>query len=271
MAKFRKKFRDDPHHLDLMKLFPNMVTLAGLCLGISSIRYALADRFEIAVTFIVIAALLDAIDGRLARALNATSKFGGELDSLCDFVNFGLAPIFLIYLWSIKSVPAFGWGAVLFFAICTAIRLARFNSDIDSSLVPQQPKPEWAGKFFTGIPSPAGALMCLSPLMITFVIESRFPELKKNFFFVYEPIFVLVWSVVIAMLMASRLPTYSMKKMFIKRKFISVFLMFFSLLIILAFIEPWLVVLTMGVLYTASLPISALHYIRLNNDKSADA
>lgn len=268
MAKFRKNFNDDPHHLDLMKLFPNMITLAGLCLGITAIRYGLAGKFEMAVSFIVIAALLDAIDGRLARALNATSKFGGELDSLCDFVNFGLTPIFLTYLWCLNTVPAFGWGAVLFFTVCTAIRLARFNSDIDSSLVPQQPKAQWAAKFFTGIPSPAGALMCLSPLMITFVLESKFPEYKKMFYFVYEPLFVLIWSVVIAMLMASRLPTYSMKKMLIKRKFISIFLMFFSLLIILAFIEPWLVVLTIGGLYLVSFPFSTIHYLKLSNSSN---
>jgi CDP-diacylglycerol--serine O-phosphatidyltransferase len=269
MSKFHKKKHSnyDPHHLDLTKLFPNLVTLVGLCLGISAIKFALAGKFEMAVSFIVIATLIDAVDGRLARALNATSKFGGELDSLCDFINFGFTPAFVMYLWSLKEVPAFGWGAVLFFTVCTAIRLARFNSDIDNGKPEFEKKPDWAVKFFTGIPSPAGALMCLGPLMASFVIEDKFFQFKNYISFVFNPVFILCWSMVVALLMASRIPTYSFKKVLIKRKFISIFLVIFSLTVILAFIEPWLMVLFMGFLYTISLPISLIHFLKLSSSK----
>lgn len=258
---------EDHNHLDLTKLFPNLVTLAGLCLGVTAIKFALAGRFEVAVTFIIIATFIDAFDGRLARALNATSKFGGELDSLCDFINFGFTPGFVIYLWSLHNIPAFGWSAVLFFTICTAIRLARFNSDIDTSRPDAVKKPEWAEKFFTGIPSPAGALMCLAPLMISFVVEDKFVQSKNAWALIFTPEFVMLWSMLIALLMASRLPTYSFKKVLIKRKLISIFLVFFSLCMVLASIEPWLMVLFTGCLYTISIFVSVVHFLKLSSSK----
>lgn len=266
MAKLHKNMKEnnnlteDQQHLDITKLFPNLVTLAGLCLGVSAIKFALAGKFEHAVTFIIIATFVDAFDGRLARALNATSKFGGELDSLCDFINFGFTPSFVIYLWSLHNLPAFGWAGVLFFTICTAIRLARFNSDIDTT---KADKPEWAQKFFTGIPSPAGALLCLAPLMVSFVLEDKFTKSANAWQFVMQPYFILVWSMFVALLMASRLPTYSFKKVLIRRKLISIFLVFISLCMVLASIEPWLMVLFTGVLYVVSIFISTAHYLKL--------
>ncbi len=251
-----------PHQknvLRLTKLIPSIITMSGICCGVSAIRFALDDRWERAVTFVVIATLLDALDGKFARALKATSKFGSNLDSLSDFINFGFVPVFLLYLWSMNEVPKFGWAAVLFYVVCCAIRLARFNSDLE---VEEKPA-EWKARFFKGVPSPAGALAVLAPMMVIFAVEKKFIAKYDTFDFLINPYFLIFYSVLIALLMASRIPSYSLKKILIKKKFLSLFFIFVAGCIICFFIQPWLMIVFTGLVYYALIPISALHYYSL--------
>lgn len=190
------RFRRVPLRL----ILPNLVTLLALCSGLTAIRMALEERWDYAIGAIVIAAVLDALDGRVARLLKGTSKFGAELDSLADFVNFGVAPALILYSWLLQEVRSIGWIAALIFAISAALRLARFNVSIDDPN-----KPAWSVNFFTGVPAPAGALSVLFPVYLEFVgILPHWPELAPA---------VAVYVVAIALLMVSRLPTFSGKKL----------------------------------------------------------
>jgi CDP-diacylglycerol--serine O-phosphatidyltransferase len=236
----------------LSRLIPNVVTLLGLCSGITSIRYALDARWEMAVTFVVIAALLDAMDGRLARMMRATSNFGAQLDSLADFISFGISPALILYLWQLHTIPIkrLGWALVLIYAICGALRLARFNTHLGEA------KPAWQDYFFTGIPIPAGALLALMPMMLTFQLEWN----------IFADHFVLGgYMIAIAILMASRIPTFSAKKVIIPPEFVSLTLIGAGLVIAGLLIEPWLTLPIIGVVYLGSMPITVLWYYRLKH------
>ncbi len=176
---------------------PNLVTLLGLAAGLSAIRMAIEDRMEMAVILILVAAVLDGLDGRLARFLKGTSKFGAELDSLTDFVNFGVAPAIMLFLWGLNDFRSLGWIASLIFAISAAIRLARFNAALDD---PE--KPLWHQRFFTGVPAPAGALIGMLPIYLSFL------GLGANYI---TQLPVILYIVFIGLLMVSNLPTYSGK------------------------------------------------------------
>ena len=153
----RRRFRNVP----LRIVLPNLITLLALCLGLTAIRYAIEGSFEKAVFAIVAAAVFDGLDGRLARALKGTTRFGAELDSLADFVDFGVAPALTLYFWNMHEMKSFGWFAAMVFAIACALRLARFNVGLDDP-----DKPAWASNFFTGMPAPAGAIVALLPLYL---------------------------------------------------------------------------------------------------------
>jgi len=229
-------------------LLPNVITLLALCAGLTSIRLAVEDKLEWAVAAIVFAALLDGIDGRIARMLKGTSRFGAELDSLADFVNFGVAPALILYFWDLHELKSAGWIAGMVFAICTGLRLARFNVMIDDP-----DKPAWAANFFVGIPAPAGAITVLLPIYVYFLGMPRFAFIS--------PI-TLVYTLAIAFLMVSRLPVLSGKRVgkriapeMVLPTFVAVVL-FFALLVA----YPW-EVLTLGtLLYLAFLPIGILSY-----------
>jgi CDP-diacylglycerol--serine O-phosphatidyltransferase len=184
--------------LPLRVILPNMVTLLALCAGLTGIRMGLEGRFEWAIGAVVLAALLDAVDGRVARWLKGTSRFGAELDSLSDFVNFGVVPGLLLYIWVLKHAASFGWLAVLAYVIAAVLRLARFNVMID------KPKPDWQGNFFTGMPAPAGAISALLPLYLAQIFDVA-PG---------RPIagVVAVYTVFVAFMMVSTIPTWSGKK-----------------------------------------------------------
>ncbi len=239
-----RRFRQIP----VRTLLPNVITLLALCAGLTAIRLAVEDKLEWALAAIVFAALLDGIDGRLARLLKGTSRFGAELDSLADFVNFGVAPALIVYFWILHELKSAGWIAAMVFAICTGLRLARFNVMIDDPN-----KPAWAANFFTGIPAPAGAITVLLPIYMDFLGLPRFS--------VTAPI-TLVYTLAIAFLMVSRLPVFSGKRMgkrvapeMVLPVFVAV-VVFFALLVA----YPW-VVLTIGtVLYLGSLPFGWLSY-----------
>src|ERR1700751_3526025 len=179
-------------------LVPNLITLLALGAGLTAIRLAVEDKLELALAAIVFAALLDGIDGRIARMLKGTSRFGAELDSLADFVNFGVAPALILYFWGLHDLKSAGWIAALVFAICAGLRLARFNVMIDDPN-----KPAWAGNFFTGIPAPAGAITVLLPIYVSFLgVPVSLITIWLTFFY----------TLAIAFLMVSRLPVFSGKR-----------------------------------------------------------
>lgn len=232
-----------------------MVTLAGLCAGLSSVRFALLGRWDIAVSLIIVATIIDGMDGRIARMLKSTSKFGAELDSLCDFLNFGVAPALVVYMWKTHDVRGLGWAMVLFFAVCCALRLARFNSEIDN-----KPADPWKERFFTGVPSPAGAGLALLPLMLSFEVGEG---LHTN------PFFLCVYEGVIGLLMASKIPTFSMKKMKIRHDQVLGIMLATGLLITFMVIEPWITLASCGGIYLLTLPFSAWKYRRLEGGELA--
>jgi CDP-diacylglycerol--serine O-phosphatidyltransferase len=229
-------------------LLPNVITLLALCAGLTSIRLAVEDKLEWAVAAIVFAALLDGIDGRIARMLKGTSRFGAELDSLADFVNFGVAPALILYFWGLHELKSAGWIAGMVFAISTGLRLARFNVMIDDP-----DKPPWAGNFFVGVPAPAGAITVLLPIYVYFLGMPRFA---------FVPPITLIYTLAIAFLMVSRLPVLSGKRVgkrvapeMVLPTFVAVVL-FFALLVA----YPW-EVLTLGtLLYLAFLPVGFMSY-----------
>jgi CDP-diacylglycerol--serine O-phosphatidyltransferase len=240
----RRRFRLIP----VRTLVPNLITLLALCAGLTAIRLSVEGKLEWAVAAIVFAALLDGIDGRVARMLKGTSRFGAELDSLADFVNFGVAPALILYFWSLHELGNFGWIAAMVFAICTGLRLARFNVMIDDPN-----KPAWAGNFFTGVPAPAGAITVLLPVYVYFLGMPRLAFVA--------PV-ILVYTLAIAFLMVSRLPVFSGKRVgkriapeMVLPVFVAVVL-FFALLVS----YPW-VVLTIGtVAYLVLLPLGLVSY-----------
>lgn len=196
----RRREREVP----LRALIPNVITLMGLSAGLTSIRMGIDGRFELAIGLIVLAAVLDGIDGRVARLLKASSKFGAELDSLADFVNFGVAPALLLFSWGLSDLKSMGWIAALAFSISAALRLARFNvANHDED------EPKWKQRYFEGIPAPAGALLVMLPLYLNHAGMSFF----KDF-----PVFTAVFMVVMAALMVSHLPTFSGKMLGAKIK-----------------------------------------------------
>ena len=178
-------------------VLPNLVTLLGLCAGLTAIRMAVELRFDIAVAAIMFAIILDGIDGRLARYFRATSKFGEQLDSLADFVNFGVAPAMFIFVWRIDELSSFGWICALVFAICTGLRLARFNA----ALVAEEPLPDWNRDFFVGVPAPAGAGLILLPFFLQRIVDIQIAA-----------VLVAIYAIIIALLMVSRIPTLSGKR-----------------------------------------------------------
>jgi len=240
----RRRFKAIP----VRTLVPNVITLLAICAGLTAIRVAVEGKYDLALAAIVFAALLDGIDGRIARMLKGTSKFGAELDSLADFVNFGVAPALILYFWGLHELKSAGWIVALVFAICAGLRLARFNVMADDPN-----RPAWAGNFFTGIPAPAGAITVLLPIYLNFLGA---PQGRVAIWLAF------IYTLVIGLLMVSRLPVFSGKRVgkrvppeFVLPVFVVVVL-FFALLIS----YPW-EILTIGtLLYLACLPLGWLSY-----------
>ena len=221
-----------------------------ICSGLTAIKMALAGNFERAVLCVVIAAILDVLDGRFARMLNAQSKMGANLDSLCDFINFGFVPVFIMYLWGFKDVKIFGWGAVLIATVCTCIRLARFNVQEDD-----RSSDGVKAHFFSGIPSPAGGLLILAPLALTFDV--------LNSPITLEPQILTFYTMIIALLMASTIPTLSTKKIKIKHSMVTPVMVFIGIFLIFAFLYGWLAMLIVCSAYILSIPFSMLKYKKM--------
>ena len=226
-------------------ILPNTLTLIGVCIGLSSINLALNQNYKLAIVAILFAAIIDGLDGRIARLIKGTSKVGKELDSLTDIISFGVAPAFIMYFWILNSLGKVGWLICLIYVVCVALRLARFNINTDAD-------PSWKDNFFEGIPSPAGGILVLSPLIYD---VSELDILTLNYQFITPIIFV-----VISILLISKIPTYSLKKIVVPRS-TTIFLLFgivlsFGLLLIFTFKA-----FIMGCLiYLLSIPASIIHY-----------
>ena len=251
----KKKFKIVSDKKSARVILPNMLTLIGVCIGLTSIRFALDGRFELAIVAIIIAALIDGLDGRIARLIKGTSKVGKELDSLTDMISFGVAPAFIMFFWKLNTLGKFGWLLCLIFVICVALRLARFNINSIS-------EPSWRDNFFEGVPSPAGGILVLTPLIISL---SGF-ELNQINYDIITPIFFIITS----FLLISKFPTYSFKKIVIPRR-TTIFLLFgivlfFGLLLIYTFN----VIALSAVIYVLLLPISFLHYQKIKKQQEND-
>ena len=259
MQEQKKNFKVIVDRKNARMLLPNILTLFGVCIGLTSIRFALDGKFEFAIIAIIFAALIDGLDGRIARLIKGTSKVGKELDSLTDMISFGVAPAFIMYFWKLNTLGRFGWLLCLVYVICVALRLARFNINSNQ-------EPSWRDNFFEGVPSPAGGILVLTPLIYSL---SGFDLIQMN----YE-IFVPIFFVITSFLLISKFPTYSFKKIVIQRK-ATIFLLFgvvlfFGLLLIYTFN----VIAISAIIYLSLLPISFINYQRLKkqyqNEKIQD-
>ena len=228
-------------------ILPNSLTIVGVCLGISSIKFSLDLNYKMAVIFIMLAAILDALDGRIARLIKGTSEFGKELDSLTDFVSFGIAPAFIIYFWELNNFGKIGWAITLIYSVCCVLRLARFN------LTKYGNEDSWKQNYFEGVPSPIGALLILSPLVL---------ELSEINFLINKTYFIPIFTLIIAILLISKIPTYSFKKIKIKPT-LTVFILLgigVSLVTLIFFTFETLIIFSL--IYLISIPIACFTFYK---------
>ncbi len=238
-----------PKGLSLRAVLPNAITAAALCSGLTGIRFAIEGDWERTLFAIILAGMLDGIDGRIARLLKAQSRFGAELDSLADSLSFGMAPALVLFLWSLQDLPRFGWFAALGFAICCALRLARFNAQID---VDEQPHKS-AG-FLTGIPAPVAAGLAFLPLYLWLASGAQIFR---------EPLLVAVWTVAIAVLMISNLATLSWKSIRPSSDLRIAAIAITGLMFAALLTEPWWTLALICVLYLALMPLGIIRYGRI--------
>ncbi len=248
MQQPKNNFKIVPEKRSARVILPNMLTLIGVCIGLTSIRFALDGSYEFAIIAIIIAAVIDGLDGRIARLIKGTSKVGKELDSLTDMISFGVAPAFIMYFWKLNELGRLGWLICLIYVICVALRLARFNVNTGQ-------EPSWRDNFFEGVPSPAGGILVLTPLIFSL---TSFDFIKLNYN-VIVPVFFIITS----LLLISKFPSYSFKKIVIQRS-TTIFLLFGIVLFFgLLLIYPFNVISLSAIIYLAILPVSFFHYQRL--------
>ena len=226
-------------------LLPNILTLGGVCLGISSIKFSIDGNYSLAVTLILLAAILDALDGRVARLIKGTSEFGKELDSLTDFVSFGIAPVLILYFWDLNNYGKLGWAIALIYSVCCVLRLARFN------LTKNENDQEWKNNFFEGVPSPAGGLLILTPLIY---------ELSDFSFNFSVKSLTPFFTILIALLLVSKIPTLSLKKISISSKTTIFLLLTAGIIFIALLFYTFETLLIFGIIYLISIPLSFLIY-----------
>ena len=236
-------------------ILPNAITLIGICIGLSSIKFALDGKFALSVIAILFAGLMDALDGRIARLIKGTSKMGKELDSLGDVISFGVAPAFIMYFWNLQYLDKLGWLVCLLYVVCVALRLARFN--INST-----EEPSWKDNFFEGVPSPAGGIVVLMPLIFSFSGLSKFD--------INYDLIVPIFFIIVSFLLISTFPTYSFKKIVIPRSMTKFLLfgivLFFGLLLVYTF----KVIAVSGLIYLILIPVSYFHYKKIKKKKNID-
>ena len=236
-------------------ILPNAITLIGVCIGLTSIKFAIDGKFVIAIIAILFAGLMDALDGRIARLIKGTSKMGKELDSLGDVISFGVAPALIMYFWNLQYLDKLGWFVCLTYVVCVALRLARFNINSDE-------EPSWKDNFFEGMPSPAGGIIVLMPLIFSFSgFGSFFTKINYD-------IVVPVFFIVVSILLISTIPTYSFKKIVIPRS-LTKFLLFGIVLFFGALLVYTFKILTVTCLiYICLIPISYFHYKKIKKEKN---
>ena len=236
-------------------ILPNAITLIGVCLGLTSIKFAIDGKFAIAIIAILFAGLMDALDGRIARLIKGTSKIGKELDSLGDVISFGVAPALIMYFWNLQYLDKLGWFVCLTYVVCVALRLARFNVNTEE-------ESSWKDNFFEGIPSPAGGILVLMPLILSF------SELEQFIFKVNYDLFVPILFIIISILLISTIPTYSFKKIVIPRT-MTKFLLFGMVLFFGALLVYTYKILALSCLiYIFLIPISYFHYKKIKKEKN---
>jgi len=236
-------------------ILPNAITLIGVCIGLTSIKFALDGKFALAVVAILFAGLMDALDGRIARLIKGTSKMGKELDSLGDVISFGVAPAFIMYFWNLQYLDKLGWFVCLMFVVCVALRLARFN-------VNSEEEPSWRDNFFEGVPAPAGGIVVLLPLVLSF------SGLGEIFFKINYDLLVPVFFIIVSILLISTIPTYSFKRIVIPRA-MTKFLLFGIVLFFGALLVYTFKILTISsLLYLCLIPISYFHYKKIKKEKN---
>lgn len=234
--------------LPVRTIIPNALTVLALCAGLTAIRFAIEGRYEAAVAAIIIASVFDALDGRIARLLQGSTRFGAELDSLTDFVNFGVAPVVVLYLWSLGDIGGIGWIAVLGFSVCCALRLARFNVALEDP-----DKPAWTGNYFVGVPAPAAAGLVMLPLYLSFIGVTWMQEV---------PFLIAVHSLAIAFLMVSSIPTFSGKRtgLRIRRDMVLPILLLVGMSAAIILSYPWVAFSGLCAIYLASIPVAIMRY-----------
>jgi len=236
-------------------LLPNILTLGGVCLGISSIKFSIDGNYSLAVIFILLAAILDALDGRIARLIKGTSEFGKELDSLTDFVSFGIAPVFILYFWELNNYGKLGWAITLIYSVCCVLRLARFN------LTKINEKQLWKSNYFEGVPSPAGGILILTPLIFELADLNLNFDIKN-----FTPYFTIL----IAILLVSKAPTLSLKKISISPGITAFILLGIGIIFISLLFYTFQTLLVFSLVYLISIPISFFIYKNKNKKETLE-
>jgi len=258
MPRLNPRFRDRPRRgIPLRAVAPNAVTALALCFGLSAVRFAIAQQWELAVGTIILAGVLDGLDGRIARLLKGESRFGAELDSLSDVIAFGVSPAVVMYLWSLQYMPQFGWTIALSHAVCMALRLARFNSQIDASEQPRK-----AAGFLTGIPAPAGAGVVMAPLCLWLTFGDQLSVFRSAYF-------VAPWTAMTAILTVSSVATYGWGSLRLRRG------IRFEAIAVIAIVggalisAPWPTLSLFILAYLGAIPFSARAYARIKRQRAA--
>lgn len=247
MATRRRRLRG----LSINRLIPNALTLMGLCAGMTAIRWALDERWEVAVAAVVVAMVIDGLDGPVARLMKATSEFGAQLDSLADFVNFGVTPAIIVYLWAMHDLGGLAWALALVYAMCCALRLARFNAGLS-----QEDAPSWSSKFFVGVPAPAGAGLMLLPMVLSF-------KLGDDIF--RSQILNGVVFIGVAALMVSQIPTYSSKRIKVPLRHVGFVLIAVGAFAAFLVSTPWVTLSVAGLVYFASIPMAQISFRKMRS------
>lgn len=245
-----------PPEIPVRALVPSILTLLALCSGVTAIRLAYNERWEFAVVAIVMAALFDSLDGRVARLIKGTSRFGAELDSLSDVVCFGVTPALVIYFWTLNALGGFGWAVVLLYCVCCALRLARFNIAAE-----QEEEDGVAQRFFHGVPAPAAAGLSLLPMMLAFASDS---DITRN------PVLAAVYMVILAFAMVSQVPTLAVKHFHIDRAYVLPILLGVGLTVGLLTSFFWATLVACGVLYIALIPFGLRSYRKALAEEEAE-
>jgi CDP-diacylglycerol--serine O-phosphatidyltransferase len=236
-------------------ILPNAITLIGVCIGLSSIKFALDGKFTLAVIAILFAGLMDALDGRIARLIKGTSRMGKELDSLGDVISFGVAPAFIMYFWNLQYLDKLGWFVCLIYVVCVALRLARFN-------VSSSEEPSWKDNFFEGVPAPAGGIIVLMPLILSF------SGLTGIFFKINYDVIVPIFFLIVSILLISTIPTYSFKKIVIPRT-MTKFVLFGMVLFFGALLVYTFKILALSCfVYLCLIPVSYFHFKKIKKGKN---